>query len=228
MAWTTHPEVGASLERLVPLPSSPWPMCPYPGPDLTQVLDTRYKCNVCLASPLQSYLTSPPAKSQSDPKRVGTYQSRMVYRSRNACVNQGTHRPKRRTSETFRWGHIVRDEIPLHRFKYPAFQRITFLFCRGINSPGSESAQSFTLLTLWACTTETQTIDILYGLTISRYRTFKAVRFEPRKCMTGRPVSYCEEGSGNLSVEVGKGVLQQALSHPSDKKETQCCFKIDI
>jgi hypothetical protein len=46
--------------------------------------------------------------------------------------------------------------------------------------------------------------------------------------MTGRPVSYCEEGLGNLSVEVGKGVLQQAFPHPSGEKETQCCFKIDV
>ncbi len=49
--------------------------------------------------------------------------------------------------------------------------------------------------------------------------TFKAVRLEPRKCMTGRPVSYCEEGLGNPSVEVGKGVFQQALSHPSEYQQ---------
>jgi hypothetical protein len=75
--------------------------------DITKPKVTRhtiYKCNVCLASPLQSYLTSPPAKSQSDPKRVGTHQSRMLYRSRNACVNQGTHRPKGRNIRDFSVG----------------------------------------------------------------------------------------------------------------------------
>jgi len=98
-----------SLGRRVPssAPSlNDWSLClqvsdrkvPTPGHNQT------HKCNVCLSSPLQSYLTSPPAKSQSDPKRVRTHQSRMIYRSRNACVNQGTHRPKGRNIRDFSLG----------------------------------------------------------------------------------------------------------------------------